>query len=70
MGIFCEIQLLMMLAFNLAMSARRRSVVRLSVLNSLAAKEQEQAWFTCHNRIEVLTIDANEMVKQCASKMQ
>ena len=58
-----------MLAFNLAISARRRSVVRLSVLNSLDAKEQ-QAWFACHNRIDVLTIDANEMVKQCASKMQ
>jgi hypothetical protein len=30
-----DIQLLIILAFNLAISARRRSVVKLSVLNSL-----------------------------------
>jgi hypothetical protein len=31
----CDIQLLTILAFNFAISARRRSVVKLSVLNSL-----------------------------------
>jgi hypothetical protein len=64
-GIPCDKQILRIFAFNLAIFARRQSIVRISVLNSLKLKyEFIEMFFSSY-----LTIDVNEMVDLYGDKM-